>query len=60
MKRIGIDVNGVLRDTLSKFDQIYTKNLIEKGQDDFVGQTFELDMSGKTELIGDIDLNFSY
>jgi len=60
MKRIGIDVNGVLRDTLSKFDQIYTKNLIEKGQDDFVGQTFELDMSEKTELIGDIDLNFSY
>ena len=56
MKRIGIDVNGVLRDTLSKFDQIYTKNLIENSQDDFVGQSFELDMSGKSELIGNMDL----
>jgi hypothetical protein len=60
MKRIGIDVNGVLRDTISKFDQIYTKNLIEREQDEFLGQKFELDVSGKTELIEGVESNFSY
>jgi len=58
--RIGIDVNGVLRDTLSKFDQLYTKHLIDKEQDVFLGQTFELDMSGNTELIESKENNFEY
>ena len=30
MKRIGIEVNGVLRDTIEKFTQIYQKYLIDK------------------------------
>lgn len=58
--RIGIDVNGVLRDTILKFDQLYTKHLIEKEQDVFLGQTFELDMSGNTELIESNENNFEY
>lgn len=58
--RIGIDVNGVLRDTVSKFDQLYTKHLIDKEQDVFLGQTFELDMSGNTELIESKENNFDY
>ena len=58
--RIGIDVNGVLRDTVLKFDQLYTKHLIEKEQDVFLGQTFELDMSGNTELIESKESNFEY
>lgn len=58
--RIGIDVNGVLRDTVLKFDQLYTKHLIEKEQDVFLGQTFELDMSGNTELIESKENNFDY
>ena len=58
--RIGIDVNGVLRDTILKFDQLYTKHLIEKEQDVFLGQTFELDMSGNTELIESKESNFEY
>lgn len=58
--RIGIDVNGVLRDTITKFDQLYTKHMIEKEQDVFLGQTFELDMSGNTELIESKDEVFQY
>jgi hypothetical protein len=50
MKRIGIDINGVLRDTIGKFTQLYEKHLIEGDQDEFVGQTYKLDMSGNTEL----------
>jgi hypothetical protein len=50
MKRIGIEINGVLRDTIEKFKQIYEKHLIDGVQDDFLGQTFSLDVSGNTEL----------
>jgi hypothetical protein len=48
--RIGIDINGVLRDTIGKFTQLYEKHLIESEQDEFMGQTYKLDMSGNTEL----------
>jgi len=50
MKRIGIEINGVLRDTIGKFTQLYEKHMIEeKGHD---GKTFELDLSGNTnELV---------
>jgi len=50
MKRIGIEINGVLRDTIEKFKQVYEKHLIDGVQDDFLGQTFSLDISGNTEL----------
>jgi len=49
--RIGIDINGVLRDTIGKFQQLYEKHLIDKQKDQFLGQTYELDLSGNTELI---------
>ena len=51
MMRIGIDVNGVLRDTIGKFDQLYTKHLIEKDEDELTNQIYELDSSGNTKLI---------
>ena len=51
MKRIGVDINGVLRDTIGKFDQLYEKHLIESSEESFAGNTYELDMSGNTELI---------
>jgi len=60
MMRIGIDVNGVLRDTIGKFDQLYEKNLIDKDLEDSIGQTFELDMSGNTTLINEDLVNFEY
>jgi hypothetical protein len=51
MKKIGIDINGVLRDTIGKFTQLYEKHLIESSDEPFAGNTYELDMSGNTELI---------
>ena len=50
MKRIGIEINGVLRDTIGKFTQLYEKHMIEEKEPD--GKTFELDLSGNTnELV---------
>ena len=60
MMKIGIDVNGVLRDTILKFDLVYQKNLIEKKDEEFLGQTFELDLSGNTSLIESEENNFEY
>ena len=47
MKRIGIEINVVLRDTIGKFTQLYEKHMIEEKDDN--NKTFELDMSGNTE-----------
>ena len=60
MMRIGIDVNGVLRDTIGKFDQLYEKHMIDKDLDESLGQTFELDMSGNTSLIETEEIPFEY
>lgn len=49
MKKIGIEINGVLRDTIGKFTQLYEKHMIE--ENDFDGQTFEIDISGNTEVL---------
>jgi hypothetical protein len=47
MKRIGIEINGVLRDTIGKFTQLYEKHMIDEKEED--SKTYELDMSGNTE-----------
>ena len=47
MKRIGIEINGVLRDTIGKFTQLYEKHMIEEKDDD--NKTFEIDVSGNTK-----------
>ena len=47
MKKIGIEINGVLRDTIGKFTQLYEKHMIEENDD--TSKTFELDSSGNTE-----------
>ena len=47
-KRVGIEVNGVLRDTLGKFTQLYEKHFIEEQDSESLGKTFDLDMSGNT------------
>ena len=51
MMRIGIDINGVLRDTIGKFTYLYEKHLIDSSEEPLAGNTYELDMSGNTELI---------
>jgi len=48
-KRIGIEINGVLRDTIGKFTQLYEKHMIEEKDDE--SKTYELDLSGNTEEI---------
>lgn len=60
MMRIGIDINGVLRDTIDKFDQIYEKHMIEKDTDEILNQTYDLDMSGNTTLVELEASNFEY
>ena len=47
MKRIGIEINGVLRDTIGKFTQVYEKHMIEESDDN--NKTYEIDLSGNTE-----------
>ena len=60
MMRIGIDVNGVLRDTIGKFDQLYTKHLIEKDEDNFTNPTYQLDSSNNPILIENEVDDFEY
>jgi hypothetical protein len=50
MKRIGIEVNGVLRNTIDKFKQLYEKHMIENYESENSNQTFEIDLSGNTKL----------
>jgi hypothetical protein len=60
MRKIGIDINGVLRDTVGKFTQLYEKHLIESSDEQFLGKTYDLDMSGNTEVI-DVEVDtFKY
>ena len=59
--KIGIEVNGVLRDTIEKFRQIYEKHMIEEITDESYTEpsVYELDESGNTEEIS-IKKNFKY
>ena len=51
MKRIGIEINGVLRDTIGKFTQIYEHNMLGDGVSESVDRTYELRVSGDSEDI---------
>lgn len=59
MLKIGIEINGVLRNTIEKFKQVYQKHLIDNYQDELVGQTFQIDLSGNTEE-NDLPTPFQY
>ena len=48
--RIGIEINGVLRDTIGKFTQLYEKHLVDEVSDDNQ-LSYELDLSGNTEEV---------
>lgn len=52
--KIGIEVNGVLRNTIGKFEQLYEKFLIEEQDDQ---QTFELEFSGSSENLSGMTKN---
>jgi hypothetical protein len=50
--KIGIEVNGVLRDTIEKFTQIYEKHMIgENEEHESLPMTFDVDSDGNTHNI---------
>ena len=49
MMRIGIEINGVLRDTIGKFTQLYEKHLIDEVVESN-NTTYLMDLSGNTEV----------
>jgi hypothetical protein len=51
MKRIGIEISGVLRDTIEKFKQVYEKHLIDSTEFESTDRTYELKFSGETESV---------
>jgi hypothetical protein len=57
MKRIGIEINGVLRDTIEKFKQLYEQHMIGKMEFDSVDKTYEITFSGDTEEITELNEN---
>ena len=59
MKKIGIEINGVLRDTIGKFIQLYEKNMIEENETENNLKSFDVDMSGNTDLVIEEE-NFKY
>ena len=59
MKKIGIEINGVLRDTIGKFIQLYEKNMIEENETENNLKSFDVDMSGNTDLVIE-EKNFKY
>ena len=59
MTKIGIEINGVLRDTIGKFTQLYEKHMIEENEIDNSLKTFDIDISGNTELISESE-KFTY
>lgn len=50
-KKIGIEINGVLRDTIEKFKQIYQKHLVDYNDVETIDKTYELEFSGETTEI---------
>jgi len=52
MMRIGIGINGVLRDTNLKFEQLYQKYLIDSSDDD--SAIYELTFSGSSDQISGV------
>ena len=55
MKKIGIEINGVLRDTISKFTELYEKHLIDSHFNESTDKTYEIEFSGDTDEV--IELN---
>lgn len=49
--KIGVEINGVLRDTIGKFTQLYEKHMIGDLDNETTDKTFNLDYSGNTEEI---------
>ena len=51
MKKIGIEINGVLRDTISKFTELYEKHLVDSHLNESADKTYEIEFSGDTDEV---------
>ena len=56
-KRIGIEINGVLRDTVGKFTELYEKHMIDKNNYESTDKTYQIEFSGDTEEILELNEN---
>ena len=64
MKKIGIEINGVLRDTIGKFTELYEKHLVDSHYES-KDKTYEIEFSGDTDEVIEINensevINFEY
>jgi len=59
--KIAIEVNGVLRNTIEKFKQVYEKHMIDENLDEsyVLPAVFEVDESGNTESL-QVESRFEY
>jgi hypothetical protein len=59
--KIAIEINGVLRDTIEKFKQVYEKHMIDEDSDEsyVLPTTFNIDESGNTEY-NEVEGKFEY
>jgi hypothetical protein len=59
--KIAIEINGVLRDTVEKFKQVYEKHMIDENLDESyeLPTTFNIDESGNTEY-NQVEEKFEY
>lgn len=58
--RIGIEINGVLRNTIGKIEQTYQKFYLDKYEEEYgKTDTYNIDLSGNTEL-ADLPKPFKY
>jgi hypothetical protein len=54
MMRIGIEINGVLRDTIEKFKQVYEKHLVDYNDVESTDKTYTVDFSGDTNDVNSL------
>lgn len=57
MKKIGIEINGVLRDTIGKFTELYEKHLVGSHEYESTDKTYEIEFSGDTDEVVSINEN---
>jgi hypothetical protein len=59
MMRIGIEINGVLRDTVGKFTELYEKHLVGSNDNESVDKKYEITFSGETDEVIEMNENLT-
>jgi hypothetical protein len=57
--RIGIEINGVLRDTVGKFTELYEKHLVGSADYESVDKKYEITFSGETDEVIEMNENLT-